>query len=201
MKKLIYSFMLVTALASCSSNTQEKPVGNPDDFVNIEGVNFPKEIKKGDTTLVLNGGGVRTFLFIKVYVGAIYLPEKSTNPDHIIEADEPQIIRLHAVSRAYTSARMASTVRDQFEKSNKGNTAPFQSRLDIMLEKLANEDIQVGDMLDIAYTPEEGLNFYKNGKSVNIQITGLDFKQALWRDWLSDSPADESLKKGMLGLH
>jgi len=58
----------------------------------------------------------------------------------------------------------------------------------------------VGDECEISYTPNEGIRVSKNGKDLNILISGLDFKRALWGDWLSDNPADEDLKKGMLGL-
>ena len=54
----------------------------------IEGVRVEEQITvPGAQQLVLNGAGVRTKLaFMKLYVGALYLPAKKTNPDEIIKA-------------------------------------------------------------------------------------------------------------------
>ena len=41
-------------------------------------VTLPDTVTVGNQTLVLNGMGLRTKLFIKVYVGGLYLEKKST---------------------------------------------------------------------------------------------------------------------------
>lgn len=201
MKKIFYSFLVLGILSSCGgSTTEQESTKLEEEHITVEGVDLPTILKKDSTDLILNGAGVRSYLFIKVYVGGLYLPAKNHNAEEIIEADEPSIIRLHAISRAFTSERMANTVREQFEKSNKGHTAELQTRIDILCNRLAEENIQKGDECDISYTPNEGIRFYKNGKDINIQLTGLDLKQALWRNFIGDNPADEDLKKAFLGL-
>ncbi len=201
MKKVVYSFLIVGIFASCGRNeTKEENKTNEEEHITIDGVNLPTKLSQGTSQLVLNGGGIRSYLFIKVYVAGLYLPAKNYNAEEIVAADEPQIIRMHAVSRAFTSERMANTVRKQFEKSNPGQTAKLQTRIDMLCNRLAEETIQKGDECDIWYTPDEGIRFFKNGKDINILISGLDFKQALWGNWLSNNPADENLKKGLLGL-
>ena len=47
------------------------------------------------------------------------------------------------------------------------------------------------------YTPNKGLSVLKNGKSQGV-IPGLAFKKAFFGIWLSDSPVDKDLRKGML---
>ena len=201
MKKVIYSILALGLLASCSGGNQtNEDTSTVAEHATIEGVNLPTKLSLNKTELILNGAGVRSFLFIKIYVGGLYLPAKTHDPKEIINADEPSVIRFHAISRAFTSERMAKTVREQFEKSNPGKTAEFKTRLDILCDMLAKETIQIGDECDISYTPNEGIRVSKNGKDLNILLSGLDFKKALWSDWLSDIPADESLKKAMLGL-
>jgi hypothetical protein len=200
MKKAIYSFLLIGFLASCGEENKTNEESPKEQHVTIEGVNLPTTLKQDTTELVLNGVGVRTFLFIKVYVCGLYLPAKNQSAKEIIDADEPSTIRLHAVSRAFTSERMADVVREQFEKSNAGHGPELDTRIDMMCKRLAEENIQKGDECDIKYTPNEGIRFFKNGKDINIQLTGLDFKQALWKNWLGEVCADDNLKKGMLGL-
>ena len=200
MKKVIYSFLMLGVLASCGGDKTAEENMIEEEHVTVEGVNLPTSFSQDSTKLVLNGAGVRSYLFIKVYVAGLYLPTKNHNAEEIIEADEPSMIRMHAVSRAFTSERMANTVREQFEKSNKGHTAELQTRIDMLCNRLAEENIQKGDECDIRYTPNEGIRFFKNGKDINILLTGLDLKQALWRNYIGETPADEDLKKGLLGL-
>ena len=202
MKKVIYSLLVVGFLASCGggNKTNEEELSGVEHITTIEGINFPTVLSQDTTKLVLNGGGVRSFLFIKVYVCGLYLPAKNHDAKSIINANEPSIIRLHAVSRAFTSERMADVVREQFEKSNPGHGPELNTRIDMLCNRLGEETIQKGDECDIWYTPKEGIRFFKNGKDINIQLTGLDFKQALWTNWLGENPADEDLKKGLLGL-
>ena len=53
----------------------------------LAGVKLPDTVQAGNTSLQLNGAGIRTKLIFKVYVGALYLPQKQTSVDAII-ADE-----------------------------------------------------------------------------------------------------------------
>ena len=53
-------------------------------------------------------------------------------------------------------------------------------------------------MYDFIYTPNKGIELYKNTKLIEV-IEGLAFKQALFGIWLSDNPVQTSLKKEMLG--
>ena len=198
MKKIIFSLLIVGALASCGGNEEKSE--NKEGYTTIEGASFPTELSIDSTKLVLNGVGLRKFLFIKVYVAGLYLPKKNRDEIVVIDADEPSVLRLHAISRAFTSERMANTVREQFEKSNKGHTAELQTRIDILCNRLAQETIELGDECDISYTPDEGIRFAKNGKDLNILLSGLDFKKALWNNFLGENPAEEGLKKGLLGL-
>lgn len=51
-----------------------------DNSVHIEGASAP---------LVLNGAGVRSKLFIKIYVGTLYLPSKSQSVPEILAMAGP----------------------------------------------------------------------------------------------------------------
>jgi Chalcone isomerase-like len=198
MKKIIYSFLFLGLLTACGG--ENKTVEEVDHFT-IEGVSLPKKLSLGQTELILNGAGVRKITFFKIFVAGLYLPKKSQNPTEIIEADEPSVFRLHAVSKAITPERLSKTIQERFEKFTKGDkNSIYQSRIDLLTDILKKDPILVGDECDIAYTPNEGIRLIKNGKDLNVLIKGLDFKKILWGNWLSETPADENLKKGLLGL-
>ena len=66
----------------------------------IEGVRVEEQITvPGAQQLVLNGAGVRTKLaFIKLYVGALYLPAKKTDPDEIIKTAGAKRVLMHVLA-------------------------------------------------------------------------------------------------------
>ena len=67
---------------------------------------MPESLQTGQTQLMLNGAGIRTKFFFDIYVGGLYLKEKSQDATAIIEANEPMAIRLHILSSKATSKKM-----------------------------------------------------------------------------------------------
>ncbi len=168
--------------------------------VKINGVTLSPKIAPAKTELVLNGGGVRTKFFMKVYVAGLYMQQKSINPKEIIEADKPMSVRIHIISNLMTSANMATAIREGFEKSTGGKIEPFKKEIDLTCTIFQSEPIKVGDLFEIYYVPGIGVQCNKNGKDFKVHIKGMPFKKALFGIWFSDDPVDENLKKGMLGL-
>lgn len=197
MKNIIYILLAMLVFTSCGGENKIKT----DDFVTIEGVDLPVTLSQGGQEFVLNGAGVRSKFFMKVYVGGLYLSAKTKDAEHIIDADEPSLVRMVAISRAFTNKRMSETVREKFEESAKGNITPYQSRIDLLCGMIDTLSFKKEDYCDFMYIPNEGIRVFKNGKDLNVLVTGLDFKQVIYKNWLSEiSPADESLRKGMLGI-
>ena len=61
------------------------------------------------------------------------------------------------------------------------------------------QKIVKGDEFDFVYTPAIGTQIIKNRK-VLTTIKSLPFKKALFGIWLSNQPAQQSLKNEMLGV-
>jgi len=56
------------------------PVSNAKE---IEGINMPESLEVAKSKLILNGAGVRSKFFMDLYVGGLYLQNKSNNKgDH-----------------------------------------------------------------------------------------------------------------------
>ncbi|MFC1851408.1 chalcone isomerase family protein [candidate division CSSED10-310 bacterium] len=184
MKKLVL-IALVIMMSSSAGATQLAGVEMPD--------TFPAGIKQ----LALNGAGIRTKYFMKLYVGGLYLMQKEQNPQKIIAADEPMAIKLHIISGLITSDKMIAVINEGFVNATKGNTTPLTAQIDSFIA-FFREKIEENDIFDILYIPEQGVVVHKNNKKLGI-VAGLEFKQALFGIWLCDKPADKALKKGMLG--
>ena len=95
----------------------------------IGGVSLPAKIESESGALSLNGGGIREKLWIDLYVGGLYLHNKNSNANDIINADKAMSIYIEIVSTLITSEKMIAAVDEGFIKSTKGNTAPFEKEI------------------------------------------------------------------------
>ena len=185
MKKFILLAISVFTLNMATAQTQ---VGE---------VTLPNTLEFNNETLVLNGAGIRTKLFLKLYSGGLYLPIKTKDAAAIIGADQNQAIQLVITSSFVSSDAMSEAVEDGFEASTRGNTDPFAAEIKTFMG-FFSEDIVEGDTYDITYQTGKGVVCYKNKKELG-SIQGMDFKKALFGIWLGENPADSNLKSGMLG--
>lgn len=166
--------------------------------IEVAGIALPDSLHAGKTELILNGAGVRTKFFLKLYACGLYLKQKSREPEKIIASDETMAVRLHMISSMITADKMESTLREGFERSTKGNTAPIKPQIEQYIA-VFKAGVKSDDIYDLVYMTGKGVEVYKNGEYVTI-IEGLPFKQALFGIWLSGDPVQESLKKEMLGI-
>ncbi len=163
----------------------------------VAGVELDPAMSVGEQELVLNGAGIRKKLFIKLYVGSLYAVEKSRDATALVDADEAMAIRLNVLSDLLTRDKMVKALKEGFSKSTGGNTEPVQGGIDQMMG-LMQDKIRPGNSITLAYEPGVGTHVMRDGEAMSV-IPGLAFKQALFGIWLSDSPAQVSLKKAMLG--
>lgn len=164
----------------------------------INGVTLPAKISAGKTDLVLNGGGIRKKLFFKLYTAGLYLAAKSTNAAEIKDADKTMAVRLVITSGMINSNNMSEAIEEGFKKSLGGTTGTLQTKIDQFIATFKKDAIKEGDIFELYYVTGEGVKSFKNGQ-LQSTIPGLDFKKALFGIWLSDTPVDEDLKKGLLG--
>lgn len=172
-------------------------ISAPAAALTVDGVDVPDTYSAQDAELTLNGAGVRSKWFMDLYVGGLYTPQKGSDAQAIINADEPQAITLHIISGLITSDKMTSATLEGFENATGGDLSAIQSEVETFLNVFA-EEIKEGDVFDLVYSPSAGVQVLKNGEA-KATIGDLDFKKALFGIWLSDEPAQQDLKESMLG--
>lgn len=177
---LIACFLAVPAMAS----------------LKVGSVELPTSISTDGNDLVLNGAGIRKKFFINLYVGALYVQQKTKDAASIINADAPMSIRLHITSGKITREKMLDAINEGFTAATDGNTASIKTGID-QLNACFNDEIKDGDLIELSYAPQKGVTMTKNG-SIRGTIAGLEFKKALFAIWLGDKPADSGLKKDMI---
>lgn len=162
-------------------------------------VTLPSVCKIQEEQLVLNGWGIRSKYCFDLYVGGLYLKNKCNDGNKIINSDEPMAVKIEVISDLITSSRLEEGMRSEFERITEGNMNPYQDRLETLV-KAFKEDVKPGDTFDIIYKPGNGTSIYKNNQ-LQSRIQGHDFKKILFTSWIGDDPADNNLKKGMLGKY
>ena len=164
----------------------------------VAGINLEEKIKVGNSELVLNGAGLRSKLFIKVYVGALYVTQKSAVPGALLDA--PGIRRMSLrLLRDIDSDTLYGALRDGLKDNNseidllalKPSTEQFAE----IMKKIGNA--RSGDTVAVDFAPD-GVTVSFNGE-VRGKVASAPFARALLKVWLGDHPVDASLKKALLG--
>lgn len=161
----------------------------------LAGVVMPEKVKAGDATLVLNGMGLRKKAIFKVYVGALYLTQKSSDPAAIIAADAPRRMVMHFL-RDVGKDRLVEAWKEGFA----ANAPQAEAQLAKELERFLAlwRDVKEGEDVTMTYIPGHGTTVAFGGTEAGT-IEGKAFADALLSVWLGPKPPSEDLKKGLLG--
>ena len=165
----------------------------------VEGVKLADKVQVGGAELVLNGAGVRTRVFFKVYVGALYLQKKASATEAVLADAGPKRIAMH-VLRDLTAEQLFSALKDGLSNNHSpGQLAKLEPQVK-QLEDIFNavKAAKNGDVILLDYLPGAGTRVMARGDDKGT-IAGEEFNRALLRIWLGEKPADSGLKKAMLG--
>jgi len=186
MKKLLIILTLLSAgVLVCAQAATYKDVTVPD------------TVTVGGQSLVLNGMGLRTKFFFKIYVGALYLPQKAGTTEAVMAESGPDRILMHMIYDV-SKKQFADAWNDGFHDNNPGMTGALQSDLVQFLAYFGSS--KEGDVITMDYIPGEGTQISWNGDSRG-NIPGEDFHKALLNVFLGPKPPTKELKKGLLGAH
>jgi len=166
----------------------------------VAGVKVDDEMTVANQKLVLNGAGIRTRLVFKVYVGALYLPQKKDNTKDVLAlpgAKRVNVTMLREVSSDELGQALITGIRK--------NSTPEETRR-FGLQLVAMGDIfgkipklKKGEFFSVDWVPNSGTVVVVDGKPVADPIPDEAFYHAILKIWLGDEPADAALKTGMLG--
>jgi hypothetical protein len=167
--------------------------------VEVAGVSLADSVLVGaqDQALLLNGAGVRKKVFVKVYVGALYLQQKKSEPQAILDDAGPKRMVMHFLYKEVGAKKLADAWSEGFH----GNQGAEEMRgLKERLEQFNAlfPTVHRGDRIEIDLLPDRGTVVRLNGKELG-SVAGADFARALLEVWLGAKPADKGLKKALLG--
>lgn len=188
MTRFLTTFALLALMLS--------PVSAGDQTREVRGVELPLEVTVDDQQLRLNGAGVRSRFFVRVYVGALYTTESVTDAKRAITMDTPRRVHL-AMLRDVGRDTMVDALEEGLE--NAMTSAEREEYADEIkaFKALFPGDFQEGHTGDIDAIPGKGLIVSMNGEELG-RIESDTFAQFVLAIWLGEDPADSSVKSGML---
>lgn len=163
----------------------------------LHGVTMADEVVVGESTLHLNGMGLRKKLWIKIYVAGLYVKEKTSDPVELVKSPGPKRLVMHFLTDKATKDKMDSAWENGFQKNTPEKFKDLMERVHRFRNQFG--DMKKGDIVELTIVPGEGVHAALNGEHKGT-ISGDDFGAALLRVWMGPHPPGGDLKKGLLGL-
>jgi len=164
----------------------------------VAGFKIDDQVKVGAGDLMLNGAGLRSKLFIKVYIGALYVSEKSASPAALLDATTPRRMTMRML-RDIDADTLYGALLDGLKDNN---SEAELAALKVQTEQFAEIMKKIGtarngDTVTLDFTGD-GVTVGFNG-TARGKVASSAFARALLKVWLGDNPVDSSLKKALLG--
>jgi hypothetical protein len=162
----------------------------------VEDVVFPERYTASDVDLKIRGTGLlRYMIFIKAYVGGLYLPEDVSSDKALSEVPKRlEVEYFHAIKGEDFGAATRSMIAKNVDEATFRRLEPK-----IALHNSMYEDVKPGDRYSLTYIPGKGTELALNGEPKGT-VEGSEFAAALFSIWLGNKPIDDSFKKQILGL-
>jgi hypothetical protein len=168
--------------------------------VEVEGVKLDPVAQVGAATLQLNGAGLRTRAFFKVYVAGLYVPQKAASAAALLGqkgARRIAITMLRNVDADSFSGALNDGLRNNHTEAQFAAMKPQIDALNANLKAVG--EAKKGDVIHFEFVPDAGTRVTVNGQPRGSMIAGEDFFTSVLRIWLGDKPVDGDLKKGLVG--
>jgi long-chain acyl-CoA synthetase len=164
----------------------------------VAGVRIEDRIRIGSQDLVLNGAGLRTRMFFKVYVAALYLPRKTAAAAAILDSQELRRVGLHLL-RDLDADALVGALKDGLRQNHTdAELAALRAEIDqfeTLMRGIGNG--RAGDLITLDLTADGttvGFKGQERGK-----VSGNDLGRALLKVWLGEKPVEAGLKQALLG--
>jgi len=166
----------------------------------VAGVQIPNSLSLAGAgpSLVLNGAGVREKWFFDIYVGALYLRQRSQDVQAILAGSGPAAVLMHflykEVSREKITEAWETGLAANHSAAEMQVLRPQLDRFNALFVTL-----RAGEVVEIDYVLGQGTEVRIDGK-LRGKVEGDAFFHALLQVWLGEHPVTGALKRAMLGL-
>jgi hypothetical protein len=162
----------------------------------LAGITLPDKVDVDGKSLALNGMGLRKKLFIKVYVGGLYLSQKESSPAKVLGADAPRRMVLHFIYDV-SKDQMCDAWAEGLEANTPNASAEVKKGFNTLCSWM--DGVGEGQKLVLTYIPGEGTRVEVAGKAKGT-LSGKPTADAILSTWIGKEPGPgEDFKKAVLG--
>lgn len=166
----------------------------------VEGVRFENALEMAGLKLQLNGVGVRQRFMVGVYAAGLYVPQKSSDAAQLATQRGPKRVALRFLRDVDSDLFVASLQNGLKSNHSEEQLALWRGQVESLTATIRTIALaRRGDSVTFDFNPAEGIRVTVNGATRGPIIQGEDFYSAVLRVWIGGKPADEGLKKGILG--
>ena len=166
----------------------------------VAGVKIDDKTRVANAELTLNGAGLRKRAFFQVYAIGLYVPQKASSPQALLEQPGPKRVAIHMLrdvgAEAFSEA-LAEGIRANHTEAEMKALEPRIKELTAIIAEVGQAKKGMAFALD--WQPPAGTVMLVNGAARGKPITGDDFYRALLKIWIGDKPVQDDLKKALLG--
>lgn len=183
MKKVFAALLLTVVMAGSASALE------------VAGVNLEPAVTINNQALKLNGYGLRKKLFIKVYIGSLYTSRPFTAASAALSDSSDKLIRMNFLHSKVDKEKII----DAFSEGFSNNSPDLAGSAEVKkFLSLFTADFIRGDVVDLKLGADGAVSASHNGRQLGT-VSSTKLARGVLAIYLGDKPADEALKKGMLG--
>ena len=168
--------------------------------VTVADVKYEPTQTLGDSTVQLNGAGVRYKAVFKVYTAGLYLEKKASTPQEVASQRGPKrlsITMLRDIDSTELGKLFSRGMEDNMDRAAFSRIVPGVLRMSQIFSD--HKKLQAGDQFMIDWIPGTGTVITVKGKVQGEPFKEPEFFNALMGIWLGNLPADFKLKDALLG--
>ena len=162
----------------------------------VAGVKLEDKATVGGQELLLNGAGLRTKVFFKVYVAGLYLPQKQTTAAGVLN-QKPRRVHL-TLMRDLSSEQLLEALHSGLDANNSATEMDAIKKETEQLTTIFSslKEAKKGSVINLDYVDGATKISFNGGDKGSI--AGEPFNRALLKVWLGDKPVQDDLKKALL---
>ena len=194
--RLMPALLLAAALACPAAQAQ----GTPSEPVQLHGVIYAPSLQSQGRTLELNGAGTRYKAVFKVYTAGLYLEKPARSLQEIAALPGPKrisVTMLRDIDSAELGKLFSRGMEDNMERAAFSKLIPGVMRMSEIFTQ--HKKLLAGETFIVDWLPGQGTIVTVKGQPQGEAFKEPEFFNALLGIWLGPRPADQQLKKALLG--
>ena len=166
----------------------------------VAGVKIDDKTRVANAELTLNGAGLRKRAFFQVYAIGLYVPQKASSAQALLEQPGPKRVAIHMLRDVGADAFSEALAEGIRANHTEAEAKAFEPRLKELTAIIAEVgQAKKGMAIALDFQPPAGTVMLVNGAARGKAIPGDDFYRAILKIWIGDKPVQDDLKKALLG--